>query len=74
MNESEEDIRNNKIKKFRSIEFTCLIIWIGGILLNDFIDIPDSGIKAGLLVIACIAAIAWLVIRIKRFNIERNIK
>lgn len=74
MNESEEEIRIARIKKYRSIEFFCLITWIGGILLNDFIDIPDSGIKAVLLVIACIAAIAWLVIRIKRFNIERNMK
>lgn len=74
MNESEEDVRITKIKKYRSIEFFCLIIWIGGILLDDFIDIPNSGMKAGLLVIACIAAIVWLVIRIKRFNIERNMK
>lgn len=70
MNQSNEEIRNAKIKRSKNLEMISFFVWIAAVLIVDLAEIPDNRVKTVLFLVVAIGMLAYMVLRFKRFKLE----
>ena len=70
MNQTDDELRNARIKKSKSMELASLIIWLVGIIFFNVSDITDPTLEVVLIVISLSAMVFYILLRFRRYQYE----
>jgi len=70
MNMSDDEIRNARIKKSKSMELSSLIVWIVGILFFDLSKPTNPIMEVIVIIISLSAMVFYILLRFRRYQYE----
>ena len=69
MNQSDDEIRNARIKKSKTMELASLIIWIVGIMIFNT-NISNPILEVVLMITSLSAMVFYILLRVRRYQYE----
>ena len=69
MNQTDDELRNARIKKSKSMELASLIIWIVGILIFNS-NISNPIMEVVLMITSLSAMVFYILLRVRRYQYE----
>ena len=70
MNQSDDEIRNLRIQKSKSMELASLIVWIVGILFFDLSKTSNPILEVVVIIISLSAMVFYILLRVRRYQYE----
>ena len=70
MNQTDDELRNARIKKSKSMELASLIIWLVGIIFFNVSDITDPTLEVVLMITSLSAMVFYILLRVRRYQYE----
>ena len=70
MNQSDDEIRNLRIQKSKSMELASLIVWIVGILFFDLAKPTSPFLEGVVIIISLVAMVFYILLRVRRYQYE----
>jgi len=70
MNQSDDEIRNARIQKSKSMELASLIVWLVGIVFFNVEKISNPIMEAVLIIISLSAMVFYILLRFRRYQYE----
>ena len=72
MKQSDDEIRNARIQKSKSMEMASLIVWLVGIVIFNVFKISNPLMEAVLIIISLLAMVFYVALRIRRYQYENK--
>ena len=70
MKQSDDDIRNARIQKSKSMELASLIVWIVGILIFDLAKPTNPILETIIVIVSLVAMMFYILLRVRRYQYE----